>query len=80
MGDFKGVGSYFGQYPGLSGIKNPGAPKSLILVVWWIELGSLQLYWNDYKPSCAQKMDPTTHTYSYIQIYIYIYIYCKVNS
>ena len=70
MGDFKGVGSYFGQYPGLSGIKNPGAPKSLILVVWWIELGSLQLYWNDYKPSCAQKMDPTTHTYSYIQIYI----------
>ena len=43
----------------------------LMLVVWWIELGSPQLYWADYEPSCAQNMDPTTHAHPYIQnIYI----------
>ena len=38
------VGSYFGQYPGLSGIKDPGLLKSFVLVVWWSRLGSPQLY------------------------------------
>ena len=73
---------FFGQYSGLSGIKELGPPKSFLFVVWWTGLGSPQLCWADYKPSCAQKMDPTTRTYSYIQIYIYIYIYiyCRVNG
>ena len=43
----------------------------LILIVWWTRLGSPQLYWADYEPSCAQNMDLTIHTYLYIQnIYI----------
>ena len=69
------VGSYFGQYPGPSGIKDLGPPKSFVLVVWWTGLGSLQLYLANYEPSFVQNTDPTTHTYSYVQIYIYIYIY-----
>ena len=48
----------------------------LILVVWWIGLSSLQLYWANYEPSCAQNMDSTTHTYSYMQIYTC----CKVKN
>ena len=76
MGHFKVIGSYFGQYPGPSGIKDPGPPQSFILVVWWTGLGSPQLYWVNYESSCAQNMDSTTHTYSYIQIYTY----CIVNS
>ena len=72
------AGSYFGQYPGPSGNKDPKPPKSFILAVWWTELGSLLLYWADYKPSGAQNMGPTTHTYSYMQIYIYIY--CRING
>ena len=72
---------FFGQFPGLSGIKEPGPLKSFVLIVWWTRLGSPQLYWVDYKPSSAQNMDPTTHTYSYMQIYIYIYIYiAKANG
>ena len=39
----------------------------LMLVVWWIQLGSLQLYWADYEPSYAQNMDPTTYAHPYIQ-------------
>ena len=66
---------FFGQYSGLSGIKELGPPKSFVLVVWWIGLGSLQLCWANYELSCAQNMDPTTHKYSYMHIYIYIYIY-----
>ena len=62
----------FGQYPGPSRIKDPGPSKSFVLVVWWTGLGSLQLCSADYELSCAQNMDPTTHTYSYVQIYIYI--------
>ena len=31
----------------------------LVLVVWWTGLGSPQLYWADYEPSCSQNMDPT---------------------
>ena len=38
-----------------------------MLVVWWIQLGSLQLYWVDYEPSYAQNMDPTTYAHPYIQ-------------
>jgi len=34
---------FFGQYSGLSGIKELGPPKSFVLVVWWTGLGSLQL-------------------------------------
>ena len=66
------VGSYFGQYLGLSGIKDPRLLKSFVLVVWWSRLGSPQLYWTDYEPSCAQNMDHTTHTYIHTYIYIYI--------
>ena len=43
----------------------------LIIVVWWTGFGSPQLSWVDYEPSCAQIMDPTTHTYSYMQVYTY---------
>ena len=71
---------FFGQFPGLSGIKEPGPLKSFVLIVWWTRLGSPQLYWVDYKPSSAQNMDPTTHTYSYMQIYIYIYILQKQTA
>ena len=43
----------------------------LILIVWWTRLGSPQLYWVDYEPSCAQNIDLTIHTHLYIQnIYI----------
>ena len=38
-----------------------------MLVDWWTGLGSSQLFWTDYEPSCAQNMDLTTHTHPYIQ-------------
>ena len=69
----------FGQYAGPSRNKDPRPPKSYILVVWWIGIGSSQLYWADYESSCAQNIGPTTHTYSHMhthtRTYIYIYIY-----
>ena len=67
---------FFGKYPSPSGIKEPGSLKSFVPVVWWTGLVSPQLYWANYEPSCAQNMDPTTHTHSYMQIYIY----CKANG
>ena len=57
-------------------VQDSWAPKSVVPVVCWIWLGSSQLCWANYEPSCVQNMDPTTHTYLYMQIYIY----CKAND
>ena len=70
------VGSYFGQYPGPNGNKDPKPSKSSVLVVWWTGLSSPQLYQANYKLSCAQNMGPTINTHSYMQIYTY----CKLNG
>ena len=70
------MGSYFGQYPDPSGNKDLELLRSFIFVIWWTGLGTPQLYWVDYEPSCAQNMGPTTHTHSYMQIYTY----CKING
>ena len=68
----EGVGSYLDSTQSQVEIRILG----LILVVWWTRLGSLQLYWVDYKQSYAQNMGPITHTYPYMQTYTH----CKING